>query len=62
MNDYLQMQSFVVTGFDPAHVGAADLQMALPIARQTLAHLGGMLDVLDRTIRAQDVALTAPER
>lgn len=57
LDEYLQLDAFVVKGFDPSHITASDLQAALPIVRQALAHLRGMSDVEHGAIKAYDQAL-----
>ncbi len=51
LNEYLQLESYVVTGFDPGSLSADDVKTALPQVRQTVAHLGAMRDY-DRSILA----------
>jgi hypothetical protein len=57
LDEYLQLDSFVVKGFDPKHVDAEDVKMALPEVRRALAHLGGMMDVSRGAMMAYDDAL-----
>ena len=47
LDGYLQLGSFIPKGFDPAKdtVTKEQADAALPIVRQTIAHLKGMLDV-----------------
>ena len=47
LDDYLQLGSFIPKGFDPAKdtVTKEQADSALPIVRQTIAHLRGMGDV-----------------
>ena len=57
LNEYLQLDSFVVNGFDPQHVSPDDVKAALPEVRHALALLGGMMDVSRGAIMAEDDAL-----
>ena len=57
LDEYLQLDSYVVKGFDPNALSADDIRTALPDVRRALAHLGGMLDISRGTLQAYDDAL-----
>ncbi|MDQ2926181.1 MAG: hypothetical protein M3R43_11585 [Acidobacteriota bacterium] len=57
LDEYLQLDSYVVKGFDPTALNADDVKAALPDVRRALAHLEGMLDVSRGTLRSYDDAL-----
>ncbi len=57
LDDYLELDSFVVKGFDPKNVSMDDIKAAQPIVRRTLAHLGGMIDISRGTIQQYDSSL-----
>lgn len=57
LDEYLQLDSYVVKGFDPAKISPEDLKTALPEVRRALAHLMGMLDVSRGALQAYDEAL-----
>lgn len=57
LDEYLQLDSYVVKGFDPATIRPEVTQAALPDVRRALAHLGGMLDVSRGALKAYDDAL-----
>jgi hypothetical protein len=42
INEYLQLQSYIIYGFDPKKLTAADAGLAELDARRTLAHLVAM--------------------
>lgn len=45
LDDYLQLDSFMVNGADPAKITKEQIDAGLPIVRQTIGHLRGMADV-----------------
>jgi hypothetical protein len=57
LDEYLQLDSYVVKGFDPKTLSADNVKAALPDVRRALAHLGGMLDVSRGALMAYDDAL-----
>ena len=57
LDEYLQLDSYVVKGFDPETLSAEDVKTALPDVRRAIAHLGGMMDVTRGTLQAYDEAL-----
>lgn len=57
LDEYLQLESYVVKGFDPATIRPEVTQAALPEVRKAIAHLGGMLDVSRGALQAYDAAL-----
>jgi hypothetical protein len=57
LDEYLQLDSFVVKGFDPKHIDADDVKEALPVVRRALAHLGGMMDISRGAVKTYDDAL-----
>ena len=62
LNEYLQLNSYIVPGFDPNNLSADDIRTAVPEVRHTLADLQGMVDVGRGAIEAYDRALGHPER
>ena len=57
LDDYLQLDSYVVHGFDPSKIKPEDARSALPVVRHTLAHLEGLLDVSRGALMVYDKAL-----
>ena len=57
LDEYLQLNSYVVKGFDPARVTPEIIQSAMPDVRRAVAHLEGMLDVSRGALKAYDDAL-----
>jgi hypothetical protein len=57
LDEFLQLDSFVVRGFDPKTLSADDVKAALPEVRKALAHLGGMMDVSRGAVQADESAL-----
>ncbi len=57
LDGYLQLDSYVVKGFNPDAISVDDAKSALPDVRRTLAHLGGMMDISRGTLGAYDEAL-----
>jgi hypothetical protein len=55
--EYLKLDSFVVKGFDPRNVTPDDMKAALPVVRNALADVGGMLDISRGTLEAYAAAL-----
>jgi hypothetical protein len=55
--EYLQLDSFVVRGFDPKSVTTDDMKAALPVVRTAIADVGGMLDISRGTLEAYTEAL-----
>jgi hypothetical protein len=55
--EYLQLDSFVIKGFDPKNVTPDDMKAALPIVRTAIADLGGMLDISRGALEAYTDAL-----
>ncbi len=57
LDEYLELDSFVVKGFDPRNVSMDDIKAAQPIVRRALAHLEGMIDISRGTIQQYDSSL-----
>ncbi len=57
LDEYLQLDSYVVRGFDPDKISPDDIKTALPVVRRALAHLGGMLDVSRGALATYDKVL-----
>jgi hypothetical protein len=57
LDEYLQLDSYVVRGFDPTKINPDDIKTALPVVRRALAHLIGMLDISRGTVTVYDKAL-----
>ena len=57
LDEYLQLDSYVVKGFDPTTIRPEVTQAALPEVRRAIAHLGGMMDVSRGALKAYDEAL-----
>jgi hypothetical protein len=57
LEEFLQLDSFVINGFDPSKLTKEQVTAALPQARRAIAHLGGMRDVSLGAIQAYDNAL-----
>ncbi len=57
LNQYLELDSFVVKGFDPNHVTPDDMKAAIPVVRLALARLVGMQDISHGALMAYDEAL-----
>ena len=57
LDNYLQLDSFVVRGFDPSKITKEQVDSALPVVRATIAHLRGMSDVRRGALRVYDLAL-----
>jgi hypothetical protein len=57
LDEYLQLDSYVVKGFDPNALSPDDVRSALPDVRHAIAHLGGMMDISRGTLMAYDDAL-----
>ncbi len=57
LDEYLQLDSYVVRGFDPSKITPDDIKTALPVVRRTLAHLIGMQDVIRGALTVYDNAL-----
>jgi len=55
--EYLKLDSFVVRGFDPKNVTPEDMRAALPVVRDAIAEVGGMLDVSRGALEAYGNAL-----
>ena len=55
--EYLKLDSFVVKGFDPRNVTPEDMRAALPIVRNAIAEVGGMLDISRGALDAYGEAL-----
>ena len=45
LNDYLQLESYVLYGFDPNKMNPQDAKAAIPDVRKTLAHVVALQDV-----------------
>ena len=50
--EYLKLDSFVVRGFDPKNITPEDMKAALPVVRNAIAEVGGMLDISRGTLEA----------
>lgn len=57
LDEYLQLDSYIVKGFNPDAYSGDDAKTALPDVRRALAHLGGMMDISRGTLQAYDSAL-----
>jgi hypothetical protein len=57
LDEYLQLDAYVIKGFNPDTFGLDDVKTALPDVRRAIAHLGGMRDVTRGTLQAYDEAL-----
>ena len=57
LDEYLQLDAFVVRGFDPKNVSIDDIKAAQPVVRRALAHLEGMIDVSRGKVQSYDDAL-----
>jgi uncharacterized glyoxalase superfamily protein PhnB len=57
LDEYLQLDSYVVRGFDPTKIDPDDIKTALPVVRRALAHLIGMLDISRAALTVYDKAL-----
>ena len=55
--EYLQLDSFVIKGFDPKNVTTDDMKAAIPIVRTAIADVGGMLDISRGALEAYAEAL-----
>ncbi len=55
--EFLKLDSFVVRGFDPKNVTPEDMRAALPVVRDAIAEVGGMLDISRGTLQAYGAAI-----
>jgi len=55
--EYLSLNSFFIKGFDQKNITPEDMRTALPIVRNTIVKLGGMLDISRGTLEDYDRAL-----
>jgi hypothetical protein len=57
LNDYLELESFVVDGVKPEDLTPEDVKAAIPDVRESLAHLIGLTDVGTGLLQSYDAAL-----
>jgi hypothetical protein len=57
LNDYLELESFVVDGVKPEDLTPEDVKAAIPDVRKSLAHLIGLTDVGTGLLQSYDAAL-----
>lgn len=57
LDEYLQLDSYFVRGFDPSKFNSDDIKTALPVVRRAPAHLIDMLDVIRGALTVYDNAL-----
>jgi hypothetical protein len=57
LDEYLQLDSYIVKGFDPNNLNPDDIKAAMPDVRRAIAHLAGMMDISRGTLMAYDDAL-----
>jgi hypothetical protein len=62
LDDFLQLQSLVAGGFDPAKMTVADIDGAIPLVRRTIGHLAGLDALAQGTLASYAEALQPRER